>query len=162
MLLFLKKIVPKEAKTAQKRLGQFDGVLSFMGLEERMKTGRQVSLYGRDPRAVAKEWRDVAKTYQSVLPDHDDPPDYCSKKSCVVIQNTPRVSLVIPLQSHLNSLPNLLSITFLTTTSSLIRSSTSTTLLLHFQQPLKLLSHPNSRSHCKVADPAACALGALS
>ena len=44
-----------------------------MGLEERMKTGQQVSLYGRDPATVAKEWRDVASKYQSVLPDDKDP-----------------------------------------------------------------------------------------
>ena len=72
MLLFLKEIVPKEAQTAQNRLERFDDVLFVMGLEERMKTGRQVSLYGRDPEAVAKGWRDVAKKYQSVLPDGPD------------------------------------------------------------------------------------------
>ena len=72
MLLFLKEIVPKEAQTAQNRLERFDDVLFVMGLEDRMKTGRQVSLYGRDPGAVAKEWRDVAKKYQSVLPNDPD------------------------------------------------------------------------------------------
>ena len=69
MLLFLKKIVPKEVQTAQEKLERFDEVLVFMG---RMKMGRQVSLYGRDLGAVAKEWRDVAKKYQSVLPDDPD------------------------------------------------------------------------------------------
>ena len=85
MLLFLKEIVPKEAQTAQNRLERFDDVLFVMGLEERMKTGQQVVLYGRDPAAVAKEWRDVAKKYQSVLPD-DKGPDcgtcvYCYTKT---------------------------------------------------------------------------------
>ena len=73
MLLFLKEIVPKEAQTAHNRLNRFDDVLFVMGLEERMKTGQQVVLYGRDPATVAKEWRDVAKKYQSVLPDDKDP-----------------------------------------------------------------------------------------
>ena len=73
MLLFLKEIVPKEAQTAHNRLNRFDNVLFVMGLEERMKTGQQVVLYGRDLATVAKEWRDVAKKYQSVLPDDKDP-----------------------------------------------------------------------------------------
>jgi hypothetical protein len=34
-----------------------------------------VTLYGRDPAAVAREWRNVANQYQSVLPasDEEDP-----------------------------------------------------------------------------------------
>jgi hypothetical protein len=42
-----------------------------MGLGSYMREGRRVILSGRDP-AVAKEWRDVAKKYQSVLPASDD------------------------------------------------------------------------------------------
>ena len=43
-----------------------------MGLESRMRAGRRVTLYGTDPGAVSKEWRDIAKQYQSVLPDDED------------------------------------------------------------------------------------------
>jgi hypothetical protein len=43
-----------------------------MGLERQMRAGRRVTLYGPDPAAVAKEWRDLAKKYQSVLPDDED------------------------------------------------------------------------------------------
>jgi hypothetical protein len=44
-----------------------------MGVESRMRAGRRVTLHGPDPAAVAKEWRDLAKQYQSVLPDDEDP-----------------------------------------------------------------------------------------
>ena len=46
-----------------------------MGLEARMKTGRRVALRGPNPNlsAVAEEWRKIAKQYQSMLPDDDDP-----------------------------------------------------------------------------------------
>jgi hypothetical protein len=44
-----------------------------MGLERHMRAGRRVTLYGPDPVAVAEEWRDVARKYQSVLPDEEDP-----------------------------------------------------------------------------------------
>jgi hypothetical protein len=72
VLLFLKEIVPGEAQNAQKRLERFDEALYIMGLEAHMKTGRRVVLQGPDPAAVAEKWRDIAKQYQSVLPD-DDP-----------------------------------------------------------------------------------------
>ncbi|KAI9513449.1 hypothetical protein F5148DRAFT_1278821 [Russula earlei] len=72
VLQFLKETVPKEAHTAQKRLARFDEALFVMGLEARMKTGRRVALRGPDPAAVAQEWSDVAKQYQSMLPDDDD------------------------------------------------------------------------------------------
>jgi hypothetical protein len=75
VLRFLKDIVPKEAQTAQKSLARFDEALFVMGLEERMKTGRRVALRGSDPdlSAVAEEWRKIAKQYQSMLPDDEDP-----------------------------------------------------------------------------------------
>jgi hypothetical protein len=77
VVLFLKEIVPKEAQTAQKRLERFDEALLVMGLEARMRTGRRVALRGPDPATVVKEWSDVAKRYQSVLPDaSDEDPDY--------------------------------------------------------------------------------------
>ena len=34
---------------------------------QRMKAGQRVILYGSDAAAVAEEWRDVAKQYQSAL-----------------------------------------------------------------------------------------------
>ena len=67
VILFLQKIVPREAKNAQKNLKRFDGALDIMGLERYMKEGGRVTLYGPDPAAVAKEWRDVAERYQSVF-----------------------------------------------------------------------------------------------
>jgi len=70
VILFLKEIVPREARLAQDKLGRFDDALDIMGLESRMREGR-VTLYGPDPAAVAKEWRDLAKQYQSMLPDVD-------------------------------------------------------------------------------------------
>ena len=75
VLLFLKDIVPKEAQTAQKSLARFDEALFVMGLEARMKTGRRVALRGPNPNlsAVAEEWRKIAKQYQSMLPDDEDP-----------------------------------------------------------------------------------------
>jgi hypothetical protein len=72
MLLYLKEIVPREAQKAQSKLERFDKVLVVMGLEDHMKTGRRVVLNGRDPAAIAKEWRDVAKKYLKELPDDKD------------------------------------------------------------------------------------------
>jgi hypothetical protein len=72
MLLYLKEIVPREAQKAQSKLDQFDKALVIMGLEDHMKTGRRVVLYGRDPAGVAKEWRYVAKKYLRELPDDKD------------------------------------------------------------------------------------------
>ena len=73
MILFLREIVPREAQTAHESLERFDDALDIMGLESRMRAGRRLTLYGPDPAAVANEWRDVAKQYQSVLPDDEDP-----------------------------------------------------------------------------------------
>ena len=75
VLIFLKDVVPKEAQTAQKSLARFDEALFVMGLEARMKTGRRVALRGPNPNlsAVAQEWRKLAKQYQSMLPDDEDP-----------------------------------------------------------------------------------------
>jgi hypothetical protein len=75
VLLFLKETVPKEAQTAKKRLARFDEALFVMGLEARMKTGRRVTLHGPDPATVAQEWSDIAKQYQSMLPDDDHDSD---------------------------------------------------------------------------------------
>jgi len=75
VLLFLKETVPKEAQTAKKRLARFDEALFVMGLEARMKTGRRVTLHGPDPATVAQEWSDIAKQYQSMLPDDDQDSD---------------------------------------------------------------------------------------
>jgi hypothetical protein len=72
-LQFLKETVPKEAHKAQKSLTRFDEALFVMGIEARMKTGRRVVLRGPDSTAVAQEWREVAKKYQSMLPDDEDP-----------------------------------------------------------------------------------------
>jgi hypothetical protein len=69
VLQFLKETVPKEAQTAQKKLARFDEALVVKGLEARMKTGRRVALRGPDLAAVAQEWSEVAKQYQSMLPD---------------------------------------------------------------------------------------------
>ena len=44
-----------------------------MGLESRMRSGRRVTLFGPDPAAVAEEWRNLSKQYQSVLPDDEGP-----------------------------------------------------------------------------------------
>ena len=44
-----------------------------MGLESHMRAGGRVTLYGPDLAAVAEEWRDLAKQYQSMLPDDEDP-----------------------------------------------------------------------------------------
>ncbi|KAH9034913.1 hypothetical protein EDB84DRAFT_49182 [Lactarius hengduanensis] len=75
VLLFLKDIVLKEAHIAQKSLERFDEALLVMGLEACMKTGRRVVLRGPNPdlTAVAQEWRKIAKQYQSMLPDDEDP-----------------------------------------------------------------------------------------
>ncbi|KAH8981948.1 hypothetical protein EDB86DRAFT_2834649 [Lactarius hatsudake] len=66
LLLFLKDIVPKEAHIAQKSLPR-------SAHEDRSKG--TVALRGPNPdlTAVAQEWRKVAKQYQSMLPDDDDP-----------------------------------------------------------------------------------------
>jgi len=69
LILFLKKIVPKEAQDAQERLERFDEVFNIMGVESHMRAGRRVTLYGPDLAAIAKEWRDVAERFQSWLPD---------------------------------------------------------------------------------------------
>jgi hypothetical protein len=73
VILLLKKIVPREAQTAQKNLKQFDAALDIMGLDHHMKEGRRVTLCGSDPAAVAKKWRRVVEQYQSVLPDDINP-----------------------------------------------------------------------------------------
>ena len=44
-----------------------------MRLERHMREGRRVTIYGPNPAAIAKEWRNVAEQYQSVLPDDEDP-----------------------------------------------------------------------------------------
>jgi hypothetical protein len=72
VILFLKRIVPREAQNAQKNLERFDETLDIMGLERHMRVGQRVTPGGPDPAAVAKKWRDVAELYQSVLPD-DEP-----------------------------------------------------------------------------------------
>jgi hypothetical protein len=69
VLLFLKETVPKEAQAARRTLTHFDEALVFMGMEEHMTTGRLLALTRPDSAAIAQEWRDVAKRYQSVLPD---------------------------------------------------------------------------------------------
>jgi hypothetical protein len=69
VILFLKETVPKEAQEAQKRLAQFNEALAVMNLEAHMKTGRRVTLLGPNLAAIAQEWSDVAKLYQSMLPD---------------------------------------------------------------------------------------------
>ncbi len=75
VIQFLKDVVPKEARIAQKSLARFDEALLVLGLEARMKTGRRVALRGPNPNlsAVAQEWRKIAKQYQSMLPDDEDP-----------------------------------------------------------------------------------------
>jgi hypothetical protein len=73
VILFLREIVPMEAQTAYEKLERFDEALYIMGLESQMRAGRRVTLFGPDPAAVAEEWRDIAKQYQSVLPDDEDP-----------------------------------------------------------------------------------------
>jgi hypothetical protein len=44
-----------------------------MGLESHMMPGGLVTLYGPDLAAVAEEWRDQAKRYQSMLLVDEDP-----------------------------------------------------------------------------------------
>ena len=73
MILFLKKIVPREVENAKEKLKEFDAALNIMGLERHMRAGGRVTLYGPDLAAVAEEWRDLAKQYQSMLPDDEDP-----------------------------------------------------------------------------------------
>ena len=73
LILYFKKIVPREAKNAKKKLERFDVALDTMGLERHMKEGRRVILFGPDPAAVAKKWRDIAEKYQSMLPDNKGP-----------------------------------------------------------------------------------------
>jgi hypothetical protein len=72
VILFLKEIVPRELQLVHEKLERFDEALYVMGLESLMRGGRPVILYGPDPAAVAEEWRDLAKKYQSVLPDDED------------------------------------------------------------------------------------------
>jgi len=72
VLLFLKKTIPKEAREAQRTLAQFDEALAFMELEEHLTTSRLLALSRPDSAAIAQEWRDVARRYQSVLPDDGD------------------------------------------------------------------------------------------
>ena len=71
VIVFLKTIVPREVRNAQNNLERFDEALDIMGLERRMRAGQRVTLCGPDPAAVAEKWRDVAKQYQSVLPDDE-------------------------------------------------------------------------------------------
>jgi len=68
VLLFLKKTIPKEAREAQRTLSEFDAALVLMQVEEHMKTSRLLALSHPDSAAIAQEWRDVARRYQSVLP----------------------------------------------------------------------------------------------
>ena len=70
MLLFLKNTVPKEARTVEQELTQFNAALNFVGLEEYMTqtTGLALALTCPDSAAIAQEWRDVAKRYRSMLP----------------------------------------------------------------------------------------------
>jgi hypothetical protein len=77
VIRFLKDVVPKEAQTAQKSLARFDEALFVMGLEVQMKTGRRVALRGPNSNLseVAEEWRKIAKQYQSMVPDDEDPDD---------------------------------------------------------------------------------------
>jgi hypothetical protein len=72
VLLYLKS-VPTEAQEAQKRLAKFDEALLVMNLEAHMKTGRRVALLGPNLPAIAQEWSNVAKLYQSMLPDDKKP-----------------------------------------------------------------------------------------
>ena len=67
VILFLKEIVPNEARNAQKKLERFEEALDIIGLESEMSTGRRVTLYGSDPGAIAEEWREVARQYQTAL-----------------------------------------------------------------------------------------------
>ncbi|KAI0273902.1 hypothetical protein BGY98DRAFT_109179 [Russula aff. rugulosa BPL654] len=73
VILFLKKIVPREVQNAREKLKEFDGALDIMGLESHMMPGGLVTLYGPDLAAVAEEWRDQAKQYQSMLLVDEDP-----------------------------------------------------------------------------------------
>jgi len=72
VLLFLKKTIPKEAREAQRTLSEFDAALVLMGLEERMTTSRRLALSRPDSAAIAQEWRDVARRYQSMMPNDGD------------------------------------------------------------------------------------------
>ena len=77
VILFLKDVVPNEAENAQRKLKRLDKALEML---ERMKAGQRIPLGDSDPSAVAKEWRDVAKQYQSAISAWDDqpPPEYNS------------------------------------------------------------------------------------
>ena len=83
VIIFLRQIVPNEAKNAQMKLERFDEALDIMELECKINAGRRVTLYGSDPATVAEEWRNVAERYQSAL----------ERKICVfiVIQNYSKV-----------------------------------------------------------------------
>jgi hypothetical protein len=73
VILLLKKIVPREVQNAQEKLKGFDEALDIMGLESHMMPGGGVTLYGPGLAAVAEEWHDLAKQYQSMLPVDEDP-----------------------------------------------------------------------------------------
>jgi hypothetical protein len=64
VIRFLKEIVPNEAEDAKEKLKLSDEALKIM---EHMSAGQQVALSGSDAAAVAEEWRDVAKQYQSAF-----------------------------------------------------------------------------------------------
>jgi hypothetical protein len=134
MLLFLKKEVPGGAQKAQNRLEQFDEALFVMGLEARTKAGRRVTFSGPNLVAVAEEWRNVAKKYQQVLEDRP-------KKSCViVIQITPMILLMNPLQTLLKSVTCRANLGFDHLLDQLFgRFVYVYDSPLHFQQPSKLL-----------------------
>jgi hypothetical protein len=74
VILFLREIVPNEAQNTQKKLERFDEALYIKELEYCMIAGQRVTLHGPDSAAVAEEWRDLAKQYQSAAEQ---------KKSCV-------------------------------------------------------------------------------
>jgi hypothetical protein len=61
-------MVPREVQIAQ----EFNEALDIMGLESHMMPGGGVTLYGPGLGAVAEEWRDLAKQYQSMLPVDED------------------------------------------------------------------------------------------
>jgi hypothetical protein len=73
VILFLKRVVPKEVQNAREQLKEFNEALLIMGLESHMRAGGRVTLYGPGLAAVAEEWRDLAKQYQSMLLDDEDP-----------------------------------------------------------------------------------------
>ena len=62
VIIFLKEIVPNEAREAHDKLRLSDKALKIM---EYMRAGQQVLVSGSDAAAIAEEWRYVAKQYQS-------------------------------------------------------------------------------------------------